>query len=577
MRTYGSIHLGDVEGRRCWQVKGEPHILIRLRRIFGQAHLVGDGFTLSDTDENRRDLEWFLARYAMEISAADRAAISEGAGRHEDQILLLEKIIDPSYTPKSFELALPPRAYQAKATQIYLARKSLLVADQVGLGKTLVSIASFTDPRTLPALVVTKANLMPDQWASEVAKFAPALTTHILKKSEPYELPKKDGRGPDVVISTYHKLANGWAGALKKYVKSVVFDECQELRRRESLKYKSAKHLADEVDFRCGLSATPIFNYGGEIWNVMNVIAPDAMGTHGEFVREWCVSQGMKSELVTNPEALGAWMRENFLMLRRTRKDVGRELPPLIKIVQKVDSDPAALDRIKDSAAALARIILSEEKISPQDRFRASEELSWKLRQATGIAKAPYVADFIRLLVESGEQVVVYAWHREVYTILQAKLEDLNPLLFTGSETPKQKAESKRAFVAKETSVLLMSIRAAAGLDGLQHVSKTVVIAELDWSPGVAEQAIGRVHRDGQSESVTTFFLVSDSGSDPVVAEMCGLKQSQVDGLRDPERSGIEKLQTDAHRARRLAEFYVKKHGAKCQQTASVSAEGEEF
>jgi hypothetical protein len=47
------------------------------------------------------------------------------------------------------------------------------------------------------------------------------------------------------------------------------------------------------------------------------------------------------------------------------------------------------------------------------------------LRQATGIAKAPFVADFVRLLVESGEKVLLYGWHREVYSIWRDKLKDL--------------------------------------------------------------------------------------------------------------------------------------------------------
>jgi len=108
-----------------------------------------------------------------------------------------------------------------------------------------------------------------------------------------------------------------------------------------------------------------------------------------------------------------------------------------------------------------------------------------------------YVADFVRLLVESGEQVVLYGWHREVYHIWLDRMADLKPALFTGTESTSQKQEAKRRFLAKETPVLIMSLRAGAGVDGLQHVCKTVVYGELDWSPGVHEQGVGRVFRDG--------------------------------------------------------------------------------
>jgi SNF2 family DNA or RNA helicase len=87
------------------------------------------------------------------------------------------------------------------------------------------------------------------------------------------------------------------------------------------------------------------------------------------------------------------------------------------------------------------------------------------------------------------------------------------------------------------------------------------VFGELDWSPGVHEQCIGRVHRDGQTEKVVAYYLVSDRGSDPVVADVLGLKRAQIEGVRDPDASLIEKLETGGGHARRLAEAYLSKCG----------------
>jgi hypothetical protein len=42
-------------------------------------------------------------------------------------------------------------------------------------------------------------------------------------------------------------------------------------------------------------------------------------------------------------------------------------------------------------------------------------DFDWKMRQATGIAKAPYVAEFVKLLLESEQKVVLFGWHRDVY------------------------------------------------------------------------------------------------------------------------------------------------------------------
>lgn len=248
-------------------------------------------------------------------------------------------------------------------------------------------------------------------------------------------------------------------------------------------------------------------------------------------------------------------------MLRRTRAEVGRQLPALSKIPQSIEADRAALERIKGSAVELAKVILASQQQSRGEKFLASEEFNVLMRQATGIAKAPYVAEFVRLLVESGEQVVLYGWHREVYGIWLEQLAEWKPMLYTGTESPTQKAAAKDAFVRGECRVLIISLRAGAGLDGLQHHCKTVVFGELDWSPGVHEQCIGRVYRDGQTEPVMAHYLISDDGADPIMADVLGVKRGQIEGVRDTNVELVEQLDVEAGSVKRLAEAYLKRVG----------------
>lgn len=86
-----------------------------------------------------------------------------------------------------------------------------------------------------------------------------------------------------------------------------------------------------------------------------------------------------------------------------------------------------------------------------------------------------------------------------------------------------------------------------------------MVCGELDWSPAVHEQAIGRVHRDGQGDPVVAYFLVSDEGSDPVVLDVLGLKRGQLEGIRDPAGEILESRRLDAVRV--LAESYLRRRG----------------
>lgn len=557
--VYGDVQLKE----KRWRFSGEPHVLMQLKRVFGRIWEGEHGtVTIQDSDEIRKRIKWFLLEYPMKVSAGDERLLAEGAARHQATILRLDQIIDKSYVSRSYKMALPPRDYQKVAAEMVLERKGLLIADDLGVGKTVEGLAILTEKTALPAVVVTIAGTMPEQWRNQTWRFLPDLHTHVIEKKAPYALPKRNGQGPDVVISTYHKLG-GWTEVLSKYAKSIIFDEVQELRRRKSEKYSAAEHIAHQMRYRCGLSATPIFNLGGEIWNIVNVLMPDALGTWEEFVREWCLGERAndnRAPAVTDPKALGSYLKSQHLMLRRTRKDVGRELPQVTKIIQNVDSDEKAFEEIENRVAALAKIILTTEKMDSFERMRAHEEFDNKLRQATGVGKAPYVADFIRMIVTANEEpVVVFAWHRAVYDILLDKLKDLKPVMFTGSETAARKQKSFDKFVNGETNVLLMSLRAGQGMDGLQKRCRTCIFAELDWTAAVMEQDIGRIDRDGQPDPVTAYFLVSESGSDPTISEALGLKTSQLIGIRDPDQGVIAALQTDKGRIKELAKRYLEK------------------
>jgi SNF2 family DNA or RNA helicase len=570
VRIFGKVSL---EGR-TWIIETEPQVALRLKRVFERINKNQYGkLTLSASPTNSRELSWFLQRYPMEMSKGDQERLQELTQDHLANEELVGKVLAGDYKAPSFELAVQPRDYQRISADLAMKTGRLLIADDVGLGKTAQAICTFTDPSNLPALVVTLAHL-PKQWAKEIEKFLPKLRTHIIKKGQPYDVCKgKKGEKtlfPDVLIINYHKLA-GWAETLSGVVKTVVYDEIQELRRSESGKYGAATHISEQCNLCIGLSATPIYNYGGEIFNVISSLEPGVLGMKDEFVREWCDSYMADRPKIRDPKAFGSFLREQGLMIRRTRSEVGRELEALTKIPQAIEADPEALSRIEDSAAELAKIILSQNTLKKGVKMQASEQLSNLVRQATGIAKAPYVADFVRMLAEADEPILLYAWHREVYSILEAKLRDLNPVMYTGSESANQKQEAKDKFLSGEAKILMMSLRAGAGLDGLQHHCRTVVFGELDWSPGVHDQCIGRVHRDGQKDPVMAYFLLSDYGSDPVMSDVLGVKRAQMSGIRDPNAELIEASQGSDHDLKKLAESFLRQRGLEVTEPTNLS------
>jgi superfamily II DNA or RNA helicase len=533
-----------------WVVTTGPDVLMRLKRIFPRASQTALGeLRLKATDEVAFELRWIDVRFPLEIP--DRPLLEAEAERYRAKQERLQSINLSLPLAQAFAMALPPRDYQGYAARLFRENGTLLVGDEIGLGKTVTAITGFNDPGTLPALAVVQAHL-PNQWKAEINRFLPAARVHVVQSKQYYELPEAD-----VYIISYSKLAD-WYEFLAPRVRSVAFDEVQELRRPESAKYKSAQLLASGVKYLQGLSATPVYNYGGEIWAIFNVLAPDVLGSREEFLREWCWVYNGKA-VVKDPVALGSYLRTNHLFLRRTRKEVGRLLPPVVRYVQEINFDRRVYEQATSSADVLAQIILNGTFL---ERGTAAREFDLQLRRATGVAKAPYLAEFIRMLVESGEKVGCFAWHRAVHDVLAQRLADLKPVFYTGEETLREKEEAKAAFVKGPSSLMVLSNRSGSGLDGLQEVCSTVVIGELDWSPQIIDQCVGRFARDGQTASVNVFIPLAPVGSDPTMAEVLGLKRAQATGIVDlgaPTDSGFTTV--DPARIRRLAEDFLRAKG----------------
>ena len=548
-RTYGSLRL--VEKDTAWEVSAlEPHVAIRLKHIFPRIPKQSTGpFRFPRDLVTAADLDWFLTRYPLSISDKDRRALTGGRRSFNRQQAEMERILLPSYAPAAIaglREGQMLRHYQFQAIDILRRRKSLLLGDEGGLGKTYTSAGFLcSEPGALPAAVVCDPH-MQLQWKDKLESFT-TLRVHLIKKTTPYDLPPAD-----VYVFRISQIA-GWVDIFATgYFKAAIYDEPQSLRTGTgTAKGGAAKVLSDHVLFRAGLTATPIYNYGTEMHAVMGFIDDLVLGSYEDFSREWVDHNGR----IQDPKALGTYLREQHVMLRRLKSDVGQELPKVSRIVEHVDYDAKTVQSIEDLAHRLA---IRASTGSFVERGQAARELDMMVRQATGLSKAKAVAQFVRLLVEAGESVLLLGWHRAVYEIWLEELKDLAPAMYTGSESAKKKNEEKARFLAKETKVLIMSLRSGAGIDGLQHCCSTAVFGELDWSPGIHQQDIWRLDREGQLYPVTVFFLVSEEGSDPPIMDVLGIKASEATQIVDPH-IGVQRADDDLTNLRKLVERYLAK------------------
>ncbi|GAA4923895.1 DEAD/DEAH box helicase [Nesterenkonia rhizosphaerae] len=565
VKTFGSIthHLDPAKRINYWTIEAQPDVMMRLKRIFPrvQASHIGS-ITIKDSEEVCRDLEWVIDRWPMIISAEDLSYLRHGAQAHRETGEQVTQILagKAAHAELPMKPAREPRAYQKIAHDMVEATGSLLLADELGLGKSMQGLLPLSDPQNRPMLAVV-LNGLQKQWLGELKKTFPDLTGVEATKSKPYDL-SVDGVEPDLIVMNYAKLA-GWADHLAGKVSSVVFDEVQELRRDNSQKHHAATQVAHHARRVIGLSATPVYNFGGEMYSILSVLNPGVVGDRTEFSREWCSNpHGMdRKTRITDPAAFRRWMTDQGVFLRRTREEVGIQMPPLSVQEYPVDVDDQRWQELLETSdvAKIAELILSD-NVSHQERWRASGDFDWKMRHATGVAKAPGVAAVARLILESEEKIILAGWHREVWRIWQEALAEYHPVLYTGTESTAAKHRSFQQFVEGDSRVLMLSLRSGAGLDGLQGVCNVALFGELDWSPGVHKQLLGRLHRPGQTSPVTGYFCVSDYGADPIMMDALDVKRIESELLvNGPEAAdaGTE-TGTTPNQLRKLAQTVAK-------------------
>lgn len=528
---------------KCWTIKGEPCVTEMATRLFpGSERRRGEArFTA-----NRRmigDVNWLMMRYPLEIAPRDRELWKKALAQAREHVLLraqAEKLPRRSTPPEgTFEGEL--REFQKEGLSFLLANPRTLLADEMGLGKTVQALACLAATKEFPALVVVPPHLLRN-WQTEIARFlrieGKAARVCVLTGLKPYQPPEAD------VYVIHYLLLRGWKQVLPQMgFRMVIFDEIQELRHGGTEKYSAASLLAEGCERVIGLSGTPIYNKGSEIWNVVNILDYHCLGDWESFTRAWC--DGYGNHLVRDPALLGDHLRREGLILRRTKEEVLTELPPKRRLVQEIDSDDKVYRELMRPVMDKLGSLLA---LHPDAKERAmlEEQVGRGERQATGVAKAPFVAAFVRALEDSGEKVLLFAHHHAVMDIYRKELAAYHPVFITGRESTGQKEEAVARFMEGRTNLCVISLRAASGLN-LQRAS-CVVFGELDWSPAVHSQAEDRAHRMGQKDSILCYYLVAPQGSDRDMQDALGLKVSQFVALMGDQTPKLSSVQ-DAQKA----------------------------
>ena len=277
-----------------------------------------------------------------------------------------------------------------------------------------------------------------------------------------------------------------------------------------------ARRLSRRAEHVLALTGTPIPNRPREAYGLAHALCHEAI----DFMSERAFNERFNpraprradsGRVAGTREAQGRYyelqarMRANY-MTRHLYRDAFPQLrPPLFDLVYADDTVPVR------QALEAERLL----DIDPETFTGADGKIDGAVstaRKLMGIALAPQVARYVQMLHDGGaDKIVLFGWHIEAMDILQKALDKIGVVRVDGRTTETAKAKAVVAFQTDpRVGVILGNVLSlGTGTDGLQHVSRHVVIAEPDWVTGNNVQMVSRLDRSGQTGQVQADFFVA--------------------------------------------------------------------
>ncbi len=550
MKEFGTLEyvLDTYSKNWTWKLTG-PRAVSMVARVIPHAWY-GNGpeeAIVPDTIQNVEKIKWIMDRYPLEIRSKSiwhrkvRKVIVP-----QKKWTRIEKLRKASPGPQFRGNLLD---FQREGLDFLLkSYGNALLADEMGLGKTVQTLAYLaTEKKTFPVLIVAPLVTL-NNWQRETQKFLKKRSRNgkISEDEYPSSVLIRTGKAQelgkyDVYIINYDLLHKRIDDLAKLNIKTIVCDEVQHLRSKTTKKYTAVKKLAalDSVKYRVGLSGTPIYNRGSEIWPIVDILRPGLLGTFEEFCEYFCyVNEKGKAIVLENKRAsLGEELRKH-VMLRRKKSDVLKELKDKVRYKELIDSD------INYYQAELGKIwerLEAEQKnaTSAFDKFSSYKRAIQSERQAAGVAKVPHVIEFVKNIMEIEESVVVFCHHKAIHELLHRSLSEYSPAAIIGGQSDKERQEGIDRFQNGETKLIIAGLRAGNVGINLSR-ARYVIFAELDWSPAIHRQAEDRLHRIGQKNTVFAYYLMGNGTLDDHVANVLVDKSYEIDAIMDEKVETFE-------------------------------------
>ncbi len=458
------------------------------------------------------------------------------------QKMVRARDLDPQL-PEGFSTIM--RDYQAEGFK-WMSRLSEwgiggILADDMGLGKTIQTLAVLTSRASEGPTLVLAPTSVGFNWIRETQRFAPSLTPILYRESDRRELLENLKPG-DLVVSSYAIALRDGSELAKVDWGTLVMDEAQAIKNARSKTSQTVSTL--NAKWTIALTGTPMENHLGELWSLFSVVAPGVLGGWESF-RSKYAAPIEKNGCDVSKRLLADRLRP--FILRRTKEEVLKELPPRTESVLYVDLSPAERSQYelvrRTAIGELQGIVgLPDQK---DQRFKILSLLT-RLRQFAchpGIvnkkwdrssAKLDQLCETLQNLRDEGHRALVFSQFTEHLALIRKALDDqgISYEYLDGSTPAAERQRLVDAFQNGNSTAFLISLK--AGGTGLNLTAADYVI-HMDpwWNPAVEDQATDRAHRFGQDKPVMVYRIVARDTIEEEILALHETKRDLVEGVLD--------------------------------------------
>lgn len=455
--------------------------------------------------------------------------------------------------------------HQNEGIAFLIKKKKAILADEMGLGKTKQAIIAAKHDNEKATLVICPASLKIN-WKREIGMCYNDLIC-IIESGPVGKIPVANW-----YVINYDMLPKYEAQILDlikvKWIDTIVIDEAHYIKGKSTIRSKTTLAIAEKAERVYCLTGTPVMNRPAELYNLLKAIKHPLGEAKTTYIKRFCGGQMKtlvrdlfkgKTFFVDPSKSYPFRAQKQRYKVYTFVDDTGAmHLPELHKEIQG-----SILRRTKKEVLDLPEKIISIEVCDLDREWKMKYEIAWdeyidwvqrnpegkdlenimiakhlveigKLKQVCSLAKINRIVADVGNAIEQGEKVIIFSQYTETIDTLFSMIP--NAVKLTGTSTMEERQQAVDEFQTLPDVKVFIGNMKAAGVGINLTAASIVVFADMEWTPGIHDQAEDRAHRIGTEGTVNVYYyVVKDTIEEDIVAvleEKRGIVEEIIEGKK---------------------------------------------